>query len=266
MVARSDSWACPGGVHKSVDAGGMWGKVGVPCLAEGGSPGGVLVGVDASGTWKGGSPGAVLCPRVHATSTLVWTPVGCGRVGVLEDPRGSLILEDGGEVGPSPCDVRVHVDAGRMWGFGSPYWSLVLGPRVLATSTLVWTPLGCGQTLSPCHLCHHPPSSSVLPRIHAASTPSWMPRGSQGVCHSATPPTSNWRPCRSGRLLEFRDPMSMCACVRACARGSVGRGRLRIKKSDEMLVRVMLWRTTDCAHGIRICSNVVSECIHRSRD
>jgi len=147
----------------------------------------VHVGMDALWMWKGGSP------------------------------RGSSrILEYGGEMGPSPCDVRVHVDAGRMWGFGSPSWSLVLGPRVLATSTLVWTPLGCGQTLSPCHLCHHPPSSSVLPRIHAASTPSWMPRGSQGVCHSATPPTSNWRPCRSGRLLEFRDPMSMCACVHVC--------------------------------------------------
>ena len=108
-------------------------------------------------------------------------------------------------------------ECGRRWDVGkggSP--GAVLGPRVHATSTLVWTPLGCGQTLSPCHLCHHPPSSSVLPRIHAASTPSWMPRGSQGVCHSATPPTSNWRPCRSGRLLEFRDPMSMCACVHVC--------------------------------------------------
>ena len=168
-----------------------------------------------------------------------------------------------------PCHVHVGMDARWMWKGGSPRGSSRMGVRwvqVLAMSVCMWTPLGCGQTLSPCHLCHHPPSSSVLPRIHAASTPSWMPRGSQGVCHSATPPTSNWRPCRSGRLLEFRDPMSMCACVRACARGSVGRGRLRIKKSDEMLVRVMLWRTTDCAHGIRICSNVVSECIHRSRD
>ena len=115
-----------------------------------------------------------------------------------------------------PGGVHKSVDAGGMWGFGSPYWSLVLGPRVHATSTLVWTPLGCGQTLSPCHLCHHPPSSSVLPRIHAASTPSWMPRGSQGVCHSATLPL---HPHPTGVHVGVDacwSSVTRCPCVHVC--------------------------------------------------